>query len=171
MFLLRIGGARFAGLAAGALLVGVLAVTTWRVPPSRAPLGLDVALRAAPSGELEVQAPGDILSSPALVAGGPPASGIVHVRNQTGRTVDALPFLRGGDAGVEQAMHLLVTRRGHTLYSGPAAGFRARRAKPVRIGAGGQAALRVRAWVPRPLGTALTGRGGRWDLVFSVEAA
>jgi hypothetical protein len=168
----RTNGARIAGLVAGLLLVAAFAWHAWRVPRSEAPLGLGVSLRAAPGGELSVDARGAVLSADSLVPGGAgsEARGLFHMRNLTGRTIAVHPRLSGGDPQLERVVYFELTRRGSVVYSGPAAGLRGTAARPVLLPTGGLAALRVRAWVPGRVATALLGRAGRWDLGLDVQA-
>jgi len=165
-------GARIAGLVAGLALVAAVAWTAWRVPASDAPLGVGVALRPAPGGELSVDARGDVLAADALQGGvaGSQARGLFHMRNLTGRPIAVQPRLRAGETALERTLYLELTRLGRVVYSGPAAGLRGTAARPVLVPTGGLAALRVRAWVPGRVPAALAGRAGRWELALDVEA-
>ena len=165
--------ARIAGFATGLVLVAAVAWHAFRVSPSEAPLGLDVALRAAASGEFAVDPVGtDVIKTSGLLAGQEhdAARGLLHVRNVTGRTVAARPRLEGGDPALDSVLHLELTRRGERVFRGPAGALRAGRARgALTVPAGDLAGLRVRAYVPESVDQTRLGGGGDWTLSFDAE--
>lgn len=167
------GGARIAGFAAGLVLVAAVAWHAWRVPPTGAGQGLDVALSATPSGEIAIErVKGDVLAASDLIPGGDvrAARGLLHVRNITGRTVAARPRLEGGDPDLDRVLHLELTRRGKRVFIGPAGALRAGRAGgSLRMTAGELAGVRVRAFVPPAVDEAVLGRSARFQISFSGE--
>ena len=166
-------GARVAGLATGLVIVAVFAWSAWRVEPTRAPLGLDVALRAVPSGEIAVErVKGDVLRASALRPGGDgdAARGLLHVRNLTGRTVAARPLLEGGDPGLDRVLHIELTRRGKRVFIGPAGALRSGRVDAaLSMAAGELAGVRIRAFVPASVPETALGRSARFKLSFRGE--
>jgi hypothetical protein len=169
------GGARIAGFATGLALVATVAWQAWRVPPTEAPLGLDVALSAVPSGEVAIErVRGDVLAASGLTPGedSVKARGLLHVRNLTGRTMAARPRLEGGDPGLDRVLHLELTRRGVRVFLGPAGALRSGRADAaLRMTAGELAGIRVRAFVPPTVPEAALGRAARFQISFKGEVA
>ena len=166
-------GARIAGFAVGLALVATVAWQAWRVEPTRARLGLDVALTAVPSGEIAVERTrGDVLKASALTPGQnlDAARGLLHLRNLTGRTVAARPQLEGGDPELDHVLHLELTRRGKRFFSGPAGTLRAGTGDvALPMAAGELAGVRVRAFVPAATPDAALGRAARFQLSFKGE--
>lgn len=166
-------GARIAGFAVGLVLVAAVAWQTWRVEPTQARLGLDVAVSALPSGEIGIErTKGDVLQASSLTPGDDPraARGLLHVRNLTGRTVVARPHLEGGDPQLDSVLHLELTRRGKRVFSGPAGALRsdaAGVALPMSVGE--LAGVRLRAFVPASTPDAALGRAARFQLSFKGE--
>ena len=173
--LLSRGGARFAGFATGLALVAAVAWQAWRVPPTEAPLGLDIALSAVPSGEIGIErVKGDVLGASGMTPGdrSVKARGLLHVRNLTGRTVAARPRLEGGDPELDRILHIELTRRGERVFLGPAGALRSGRADAaLRMTAGELAGVRVRAFVPRTVDEAALGRSARYSVSFDAELA
>ena len=170
-----VAGARVAGLATGLILVAAVSWSAFRVQPTKAPLGLDVALRAVPSGEIAVErVKGDVLRASALKPGGEgdAARGLLHVRNLTGRTVAARPRLEGGDPALDRVLHIELTRRGTRVFSGPAGALRSGRSgAALPMAAGELAGVRIRAFVPASVPETALGRSARFKLSFKGEVA
>ncbi len=163
-------GARCAGFVAGVAIVAAVAWHAWRVPASAAPVAADVAVAAVGGPELAVEPATDVLAG-LLRPGGAPAEGLVRVRNQTGTTLAVRPALRGGDPALADVVHVELTRRGASLYRGPAAGLTGRASAPLELPSGERAAVRLRAWAADGASpVALTG-AGRWELTFDAEPA
>ena len=165
--------ARIAGFATGLALVAAVAWHAFRVQPTEAPLGLDVALRAIASGEFRVDPiRTDVLRASGLRAGEEhdAARGLLHVRNITGRTVAARPRLEGGDPELDSVLHLELTRRGQRVFRGPAGALRAGRTRgALTVPAGDLAGMRIRAYVPGTVDQDRLGGSGRWTLRFDAE--
>ena len=166
-------GVRLAGFAAGAVLVAAFAWTSWRVQPTDAPLSVDIAMSAVSSGEVGIErVKGDVLRASALKPGGDggAARGLLHVRNQTGRTMAARPRLEGGDPALDQVLHIELTRRGKRVFIGPAGALRSGRADAaLPMAAGELAGVRIRAFVPESVPATALGRSARYSLSFKGE--
>ncbi|HEX8855052.1 MAG TPA: hypothetical protein VF752_05575 [Thermoleophilaceae bacterium] len=164
--LLRQGGLGvLAGLAlAAALLCG------WRVQAGAGTLGLDLTLRSASSGELEVLPAAPLAHVSALRPGGPPLTGTMSVRNQTGLPLRAAfraaPSLHDTDAALWlelRAGRRVVVRDPLSRLRGSTGGLRLR--------SGERRELTVRAWLPAGAASGWRGRIVDVSLVPEVKPA
>jgi hypothetical protein len=135
------------------VLVALVAWNAWSVAPTKAGQGLDVALRATPSGELAVDpAKGNVLEA-SLKPGGE-ARGLLHLRNLTGRRVVVRPRIDG----VDSTMRVTFSRRGQA-------------ATTFRLAPGELAGVRVRVAVPEDAPVTSLGRSTELTLGFDTQLA
>jgi hypothetical protein len=164
-------GVRAAGLLAGLCLVGAVALQAWRVPASPRAAGLEVDLRAVPSGEVGVAPAGAVIRARALTPGGPPARGRVRLSNRTAEELGARPRVTGGDPALDRLVEVELVAAGRVVFRGPVGRLRGDLAALVPLRRGGTADVAVRASVPRGAGRDAVARAGRWTLTFSGAGA
>jgi hypothetical protein len=157
---------RGAGLLAGLCLVAVVALQAWRVPASARSAGVEVDLRAVPSGEVGVEPGGPVLTRRALTPGGPAARGRVRLTNRTAGVLDARPLVSGGDQALDQLVELELKVAGRVVYRGSLGGLRRGVSTPVPLQRGGSATVAVSARVPAAAGDEAVAQAGRWTLTF-----
>jgi hypothetical protein len=138
--------ARWSGLSAG-LVVVIVALYAWRVPPSQGPApGASVMFVAGPTGELEVSPTGRFLAGTDLRPAGRVITGALAIRNQTGRNLDvrlrALPNLDD----LDHLLQVEVSGSEGVLFRGDLGGLRSW-TDPLRIGRGREQSLSFRAWL------------------------
>lgn len=139
--------ARWVGLAVGLTVVGA-ALYAWRVAPALGPLlGADVMFTAAPTGELEVSPTGRFLSGTDLRPSGRVLTGMLAVRNQTGRRLAvqlrALPNLDDLDG----ILWVEITSPQGVLFTGDLGTLRDW-TSPLIVRRGQVESLLFRAWMP-----------------------
>jgi hypothetical protein len=159
------------GLLLGAGLALAL-LLSWRTPPGHSTLGADVTVVTQPSGELAIS-PGGTLINAVSMKPSPAASaetGELHVRNETGATLEV--HLRGvpSQPDLDDALMIEVSSRGTTLYSGVLGGFRSWSDDAVAVDSGGKASFRVRTWLPETLTEGYQGRTTSVELEFKPVA-
>ena len=164
-------GVRAAGLLAGLCLVAVVALQSWRVPASPSAAGLELDLRAVPSGEVGVAPAGRVLGGTALTPGGPDVRGRVRLTNRTAQAVAARPLLSGGDPEFDRLVELELTAAGREVFRGRLGDLRDDVSTSVPLRRGDTVPVAVRAWVPQGAGDAAVARAGRWTLTFSSAGA
>jgi hypothetical protein len=159
---------RAAGLLAGMCLVAVVALNAWRVPASPRAAGVEVALRAVPSGEVGVAPAGPLLDGRAvLTPGGPAVRGRVRLSNLTAGALEARPRVTGGDRALDRVVELELTVAGRVVFRGPLGGLRDGVSTPVPLRRSGSATVRVTARVPAGAAEDAVARAGRWTLTFA----
>lgn len=150
---LLISPIRFAapvGLVIG-LAVAALAVASWRLPAGGEPLGADVAVAVAPSGELAVSPNGRIVNAHGLKPSRPSDGehGSVSVRNQTSRRlavrVRGLPSSRQ----LDNSLFLDIRASGRSVFCGPLRGLRTWSRRSLLLRPGASRSVEVLAWIPR----------------------
>jgi hypothetical protein len=156
----------FAGLLVG-LGVAVLAVLGWRIEAESSPLGADLAVVAAPSGELELSPAGRFLSARSLTPGGQPARGELRVRNQTGRTLVVRPRALPSTRELDRVVVVELSAGARSLYRGWLGGLRRGSRRALRLRRGATAEVAMRAWLPR--GSAPGWRGRIVDVEFELR--
>lgn len=160
---------RAAGVTVG-LGVVLLALVGWRLPSVRPDLAAEVAFSAAATGELEVEPVGVFLHAKGLVPGGAPQLGRLAVRNQTGKTLAvslrALPDARD----LDPLVRVELTSGGATVFSGTLGGLRAW-TKPLVLGSGQRAALRLRIALPSTVRSGYSARIESIPVEFRPRAA
>jgi hypothetical protein len=138
--------ARWSGLSAG-LAVVIVALYAWQVPPSPGPLpGANVMFIAGPTGELEVSPTGRFLAGTDLRPAGRVITGMLSIRNQTGRKLDvqlrALPNLDD----LDHLLQVEVSGSEGVLFRGDLGGLRAW-TDPLTLRRGRAQSLSFRAWM------------------------
>jgi hypothetical protein len=150
-----------AGLAVALLL-------SWRIPPGHTTLGAAVTVVTQPSGELSISPGGTLINAESMKPG--PAStartGELHVRNETGATLEV--HLRGvpSQPDLNEALMIDVTSAGSSIYSGSLGGFRSWSDDGVALDSGARASLRVRTWLPQTLTEGYQGRTTSVEIEF-----
>ena len=157
-----IGGARIAGLVAGVAAVAIVTAATWRVPSDPTPLGLDVELRALPSGALSLVGTGRMVRAHGVRPGDAAMTGRVRFRNDTGVTLAVRPRFRPGPRALSEAMRVQIARGSRTIFDGTAADLRRPGRVRTVVWSGATATMTVRAWLPHGSEPAPLGGGARW---------
>lgn len=161
---------RALGLVIGVALAVAL-IGTLRLPAGAGALGADVAIVAAPTGELAVRHPGVELRGTALTPTSDAASGSVQLLNQTATTVGVRLHGEPDGHALDHLLWLEVTDpAGDTLYRGPLDGFRAW-TEPVDLEPGAWRSFGLRAWLAADAGPGYVGRVVQIDLGFATAAA
>ena len=140
--------------------LAIVALLSWRIPPGHITLGAAVTVLTQPSGELAI-APGGTLINATAMKPSPASSaesGVLHVRNETGETLDV--HLRGvpSHPDLNDALMLDVTSGGTSLFSGTLGDFRSWSTDGISVDSGARAAVRVRTWLPESLTDGYQGR-------------
>jgi hypothetical protein len=160
----RIRGIGFlvgAGLAVAALL-------SWRIPPGHTTLGAAVTIATEPSGELSISPGGTLINSESMKPS--PASsaetGELHVRNETGATLDV--HLRGvpSQPDLNDALMIAVSSAGTSIYAGSLRDFGSWSDDGLTVDPGAKASLHVRAWLPETLAEGYQGRTTSVEMQF-----
>lgn len=159
---------RAGGLLAGMCLVVFVALQAWRVPGAPSAAGVDVDLRAVPTGEVGVAPAGPVLARRTLRPGGPAARGRVRLSNRTAGMLAARPRVTGGDDALDDVVEVELTVAGRVVFRGPLGGLRDDVSTPVPLQRGGSATIGVSARVPASAGDDAVARAGRWTLTFSA---
>lgn len=155
------------GLAVAATVVGAS-----KIPAGAGALGADVSMVVAPTGELAVKQPGEVLEGTTLTPASDPASGQFTILDQTMfplnvrvRGVPDLPGLNG-TLRVE-----LTGPDDEQLFRGSLADFRAWTEDPVLLKPGVWSTFGLKAWIPGDVGAGYVGRMVQVDLWFRVSKA
>lgn len=159
---------RTGNFAAGALLACLLLASAWRLPVG-ASVGADVAVLAAPTGELDVRPPGEVLTTTGLAPGGGAVTGALRVRNQTGSELGVHVELVGRSQQLNRKLAYRVTDGGAAVAEGTV-GVPADFPRPLSLRPGELRTLRLTVWVPAGA-TDVDGRTDTLDTTFDVVAS
>jgi hypothetical protein len=150
-----------AGLAVAALL-------SWRIPPGHSSLGAAVTVVTQPSGELAISPAGTLINATAMRPSTASAAetGELHVRNETGATLDV--HLRGvaSQPDLNDALMIDVSSGERSIFSGTLGEFRSWSDDGLALDSGARASFRVNTWLPRSLKDGYQGRTTSIDLEF-----
>ena len=159
---------RLAGLLAGLVLVALVAVGSWRVPASPQAAGLEVDLRAVPTGEVGVAPAGPVLRGAELTPGGEAARARLRLSNRTAAALAARPLVTGGEPALDRLVEVELREGGRLVFRGPLTRLRAQPASAiVTLPRGGGATVAVAVRVPSSAGDDVVARAGAWTLTFA----
>ena len=139
---------RGGGLALG-VAIGLVVLAVTSMPRGTTVLGVDVAIRAVPTGELQVAPSGPFLRADGLRPSTTErAAGEVSLRNQTGSALDVRVRAVTATRSLDEVLAVELSSDGALLFHGPLGGLNSWTPEAVTVGPGRSIDLTARAWVP-----------------------
>ncbi len=160
------GWARGLGFLAGVAIVG-LAVLGWRLPAGTVPLGADLIVATAPTGELAVSAAGPILTAPSLHPGAESVapSATVKLYNRTAVLLEVRVVASPSSYDLDDLLWVRLEAGGTRIFRGPLAGL-VKGAPPFKLASQERTTLAVRTWLPASAPPGYEGRVVNVDLTY-----